>query len=267
MLGINKLTKKVVMTIALSVVLAISASTLATAFTGESDEFPAPASVTDDSTTSGFQRLQIPSTQFIWLNGHTLKKNGDGLFLMDTSPFGVDAHFAMKIPCNSDGSPKLKLVNFAETEEIEVHLEYDADADTDTDTDFGFRTFVAEPEEVATAKIINIPLVLVAPNGAKTMTESTFDGLEAAEVADNSDPNDPTYDTTPSGKPYIQAYDIVATLDGVSSFNPAQGGSCIYHVTVENASDLFLVNDGSKDVKFNSNDHIIYDINKFRIKR
>ncbi|MGQ0795942.1 MAG: hypothetical protein ACT4N5_07160 [Nitrosopumilaceae archaeon] len=257
------------MSIAIGTILALSATTIAIAFPGESAEFPKPSAVTDDSDTSGFQRLQIPSSQFIWLNGHILKP-GDGIFLMDTSPYGVDAHFAMKIPCNKDGSPLLKLVNFAEIREIEAHLEYDPDALTDTNEDFGFRTFVAEPEEVAEVRVINIPLTLVAPNGVKTMSELDFDNLEANEVANNLDPNDPTYDTTPgtgAGKSYIQAYDISVTLDGVAKFNPAQDGSCIYHVTAENASDVFLVNDGDKPVPFGANDHLIYDINKFRVQR
>ncbi|GEM_PF-3645681 len=262
----QKLSKKLFAILAISAVVITSVTTFAVAFTGESSEFPVPAAVTDDEITSGFQRLQIPSTQFIWLSGHTLKP-GDALFLMDTSPVGVDAHYAMKIPCEKNGTPKLKLVNFAETEEIEVHMEYDPDADTDTDSDFGFRAFVAEPEEVATVKIINIPLVLVAPNGAETMTEAEFDSLEADEVANNTNPNDPTYDTTPAGKAYIQAYTLSATLDGVSKFSPAQDGSCIYHVTAENVSDIFLVNDGDKKVVFGANDHLIYDVNKFRIKR
>lgn len=269
MLGFEKLTKKSLMSIAIGGMLIISATTIAAAFPGESEEFPSPKSVTDDYTTSGFERLQIPSSQFIWLDGHKLKP-GDGIFLMDTSPYGVDAHFAMKIPCKNDGAPLLKLVNFAEIREIESHLEYDPDASSDTNEDFGFTAFVAEPEEVAEVRIINIPLTLVAPNGVKTMSESDFDNLEANEVANNVDPNDPTYDTTPGtgdGKSYIQAYDISATLDGVSKFNPAQDGSCIYHVTVENVSDVFLVNDGDKVVTFGGNDHIIYDINKFRIKR
>jgi hypothetical protein len=270
MLGLEKLTRKALVALIVgSGMLIASTTTLVTAFPGESDEFPSPNAVTDDYTTSGFERLQIPSSQFIWLNGHILKP-GDGIFLMDTSPYGVDAHFAMKIPCKADGAPLLKLVNFAEIREIEAHLEYDPDASSDTNEDFGFRAFVAEPEEVAEVRIINIPLTLVAPNGVKTMSESDFNALEANEVANNADPNDPTYDTTPgtgSGKPYIQAYDISATLDGVSKFNPAQDGSCIYHVTAENASDVFLVNDGDKPVPFGNNDHLIYDINKFRIKR
>jgi|CXWL01.1.fsa_nt_gi hypothetical protein len=263
MLDHKKLTKKSLMAIAIGGMLAVSATTLATAFTGQSYEFPSPSSVSTDH-----ERLQIPSTQFIWLNDHKLKP-GDGLFLMDTSPFGVDAHFAMKIPCNDNGTPKLKLVNFAETREIEQHIEYDPDGASDADPDFGFRAFVAEPEEVAEAKIINIPLVLVAPNGNPTMSTTEFDNLEADEVANNINPDDPTYDTTPGpkNKAHIEAYPISATLDGVSKFNPAQDGSCIYHVTAENVSDIFLVNDGDKQVKFNDNDHIIYDVNKFRAKR
>lgn len=262
----KKLSKKLIAISTISIAMITSLVSYAVAFTGQSAEFPSPTNVTDSSATSGFQRLQIPSTQFIWLNGHILKP-GDGLFLMDTSPYGVDAHFAMKIPCEANGAPKLKLVNFAEIEEIEVHMEYDPDASTDTDSDHGFRAFVAEPEEVATAKIINIPLVLVAPNKDKTMTEAEFDSLEADEIADNPAGDDPTYDTTPNDKAYIQAYDLSATLDGVSKFNPAQGGSCIYHVTAENVSDIFLVNDGDKPVRFGPNDHLNFDLNKFRIKR
>jgi hypothetical protein len=101
------------------------------------------------------------------------------------------------------------------------------------------------------------------------MSASEFDSLEANEIANNINPDDPTYDTTPgpNNKAHIEAYPISATLDGVSKFNPAQDGSCIYHVTAENVSDIFLVNDGDKQVKFNDNDHIIYDVNKFRTKR
>lgn len=262
----DKLSKNTIIALAVAGVLISSTASIAIASSHDkSSEFPTD----DDSKLPSdpeHRYLAIPSTEFISLKEHELK-NGDAMFLMDTSPYGVDAHFSAMLPCEDDGTPKVKLVNFAEMKEIAAHLEYDPDGPGD---EFGYRSFIAEPEEVTDAKFINLPLTLIYPNKEKTMTEEEFSALEDKEddeVEAGSD--DPVYDPLPNGKSYIEAYHLNATLDGIdaNNFNPGLDESCIYHVTAENISDVFLVNDSGEDVKFNYNDHIIYDINKYRVKR
>jgi hypothetical protein len=260
----SKFSKNTIVALAIAGVLIASTATYAIASSHTpSSEFPSAPLPSDTE----HQYLAIPTTEFIWLKDHRLR-NGDAIFLMDTSPYGVDAHFAAMIPCEPDGTPKVKLVNFAETLEIEAHLEYDPDGPHDH---HGYASFIAEPEEVAEASFINLPMNLIYPNKPQTMTEEEYDALEDTEdnEVDEEGSEDPVYDTAPNGEAYIEAYHLDATLDGINekNFNPGLGNSCIYHITAENVSDVFLVNDSGKDVKFNYNDHIIYDVNKMRHRR